>query len=70
MMKLFLDLCFVVLYLLLEYGRLDIFKVYFCYLVWLIIVKFGNYFVLEIVVSFVEMFEEGLENEERLMGYI
>ncbi|VBB81175.1 Putative protein of unknown function [Podospora comata] len=69
-MKSFSDLCFVVPHLLLEYGRLDILKAYFRYLARLTTVKFGNHPVSEIAASFVEMFEEGSENEERLMGYI
>ncbi|KAK0716628.1 hypothetical protein B0T21DRAFT_396174 [Apiosordaria backusii] len=69
-MKSFSDLCFVVPHLLLESGRLDILKAYFRYLARLTNVKFGNHPVSEIAASFVEMFEEGSENEERLMGYI
>ncbi|KAK4203227.1 hypothetical protein QBC40DRAFT_29571 [Triangularia verruculosa] len=69
-MKSFSDLCFVVPHLLLESGRLDILKAYFRYLARLTSVKFGNHPVSEIAASFVEMFEEGSENEERLMGYI
>ncbi|KAK0665313.1 hypothetical protein QBC41DRAFT_15687 [Cercophora samala] len=69
-MKSFSDLCFVVPHLLLEYGRLDILKAYFRYLARLTTVKFGNHPVSEIAASFVEMFEEGAANEERLMGYI